>query len=267
MQYFDRSDVPRPATSRVQAPASLVGPDGQLCIGLPAAESRAAADAARGGAGDAAAAGGIGTVQLLYPCTATVDPSPRLWLHGVLAVDVGVLVYMLSRVDWDRQGLEVDVGWIGVAGLVADAFGFCVCESRRPTLLGFFAAIVGVQFMCSALVLLTPVRAQPACVAAGVPRSVRRLVVFPALRVSSSFSHLRVPTVPWLAVQPASSQARSPSEWEGSSRSAPMSIAAQVQLVRCALQPVLAHAALQLRWAVTPAWFASGRARGAALAW
>ena len=44
-------------------------------------------------------------------------------------------------------------------------------------------------------------------------------------------------------------------------------LAAQVQLVRCALQPVLAHAALQLRWAVTPAWFASGRARGAALAW
>ena len=161
MQYFDRSDVPRPASSRVQAPASLVGPDGQLCIGLPAAESRAAAGAARGGAGDAAAAGGIGTVQLLHPCTATVDPSPRWWLHGALAVDVGVLVYILSDVDWDRQGQSANLGRIAVAGLVADGFGFCACESRHAVLLGFFAAIVGVQFMCSALVLLTPVRAPP----------------------------------------------------------------------------------------------------------
>lgn len=156
MQFFDRSDVPRAASQRVQAPISLVGPDGQLYIGLPP-EGRTSTGSGRVRDGETGGANATGSVQLLHPCSTTVQPSPRWWLHGVIAIDIVMLVNILGQNGWAGQGFSEYLRVISITALIVDGFGVCACEMRRPDFLGFYAVIVGVQFLSSLLWLFTPV--------------------------------------------------------------------------------------------------------------
>lgn len=151
MQWYERSDMPRPPSARVQAPISLISPNGQLCIGLSASSTHGAPHAT-----DTHPAAGMASVQLLYPITA--HPAPRWWLRGVLLMDVALLVY-IAETSW-REYDATRIAVLALVSLAADAFGACACELRRPELLGLFAVIVSVQLLGSVLVLLTTVRRQ-----------------------------------------------------------------------------------------------------------
>lgn len=186
MQFFERSEQPRTASRRVQAPASVLGPDGQFSIALPGV---VASESQRSAAGSSAAAGVEASqgaplsrmVHLLHPCVPITDSRPGVLLYILLSTDTCVLSYVFARLAWDGSKNQTEyVGASSIASMVANIIGFIACASKSPTLLGFFAVVVFVQFLASVLAFVSTIQLLHCLV--------QPLLVHAALRMRKTFT-------------------------------------------------------------------------------
>ena len=148
MHFYSRTGRPSAQGSQAQFPGGIIGPDGQLHLGIPIIT--AANPATQGPDPYTRDTSSRGVTVLMQPGPPDEENAPRAPLFLTLVADVVLLAIMLSELSWRKVHVHYMLT-LGLTGLAVDMLGLVSCCYRLPSMLGLFAVTALLHFFVSAM--------------------------------------------------------------------------------------------------------------------